>query len=88
MEEEKPTAESEQQEAPVLPVSSGSTTIPPSSFEAEKTEREKQPITTTAGVANEDASASNLWGMESKIDAWQVSSMPEKKTYFALDVST
>jgi len=61
-------------EPPVLPVDG--TDTGPSEGAAQG-----QPQDVRAGGASE------LWGLSEKIDAWQVSSIPQEKTYFALDVS-
>ena len=50
-----------------------------------------QPPAESSGAAGgehgEEESVRNLWGLSEKIDTWQVSSLPEQKQYFALDVS-
>ena len=38
------------------------------------------------GSAEVSGNASNLWGLSDKLDSWQVSSQPQDKVYFALQV--
>lgn len=76
-----------EQTAPVLPVNipltehPGSTTPSTASSGATATGS----ITTTS--QSHDPGASELWGLSEEIDKWQVSSMPEERQYFAMDVS-
>lgn len=39
------------------------------------------------GSAEASGGVSNLWGLSEKLDSWQVSSLPQDKVYFALQVT-
>ena len=75
-EERESAGQDTSKEPPVMPVD----TTGPSPGEGAA---QGQPQTDDVRVAG----ASELWGLSEKIDAWQVSSVPQEKTYFALDVS-
>ena len=69
----------QQLEPPVLPMSS---------LQQEREQEDTQTTTdSTAHAQGEGGKASGLWGLTEKIDAWQVSSLPETKQYFSMDVS-
>lgn len=38
------------------------------------------------GAAEASSGVTNLWGLSEKLDSWQVSSLPQEKVYFALQV--
>ncbi len=79
-----------QEQPPVLPVNSsfteqpGATTTATSGATATGTAHAQK----REGQRPPEPGASELWGLSEEIDKWQVSSMPEERQYFAMDVSS